>query len=303
LKRTNYKKEFIAMVSRAAGIPYLIRELFCRNKVTIVFYHNPEPNVFERHVKYYVKHYNIIPLNKLVDAIYARDWSGIPPKSVVITFDDGYKENYQLLSAIQKYNLPVTIFMCSGLINTNRHFWMVEAKTKVEILKRMNNKDRLAMLHRDFNFSPEREYATRHALNKEEIGRMRNAGVDFQSHTVSHPTLTICSDNECRQEIFDSKQQLETILEGATIHHFSYPNGDYTDREIRYLKTAGYRSARTVDCGWNGLNSDPYKLKAHFISDDASVSLAVCQTCGVIQYLYRLTLNSFNGKHPTITVD
>ena len=303
LKRKNYKKEFIALVSRAVGIPCLIREVFCRNKVTIIFYHNPKPNVFERHVKYYVKHYNIISLNKLVDAIYAEDWSGIPPKSLIITFDDGYKENYQLLNIIQKYNLPVTVFACSGLINTNRHLWTVEAKTKVEILKRMKNEDRLTMLHNDFNFHPEHEYATRHALNKEEIEQMKSAGVDFQSHTVFHSILTACLDDECRQEIFDSKQQLETILEGATIHHFSYPNGDYTDREIRYLKTAGYRSARTVDCGWNGLNSDPYKLKAYYISDTSSVTLATCETCGIIQYLYHLTLNSFDGKHRTIVRD
>ena len=298
MRQTNYKKEFVALVFRTIGIPCLIREIFCRHKTTIVFYHKPDANIFERHVKHYVKHYNIISLNKLVDAIYAKDWSNIPPKSLIITFDDGYKENYQLLSIIQKYNLPVTVFACSGLINTNRHLWTIDIKSKVEILKRMKNKDRLATLHNDFNFSPGREYPTRHALNKQEIDRMRSAGIDFQSHTGFHSILTTCSDSECRQEISDSKQQLESTLHGATVHHFSYPNGDYTDREIKYLKAAGYSSARTTDCGWNGVNSDPYKLKAHFISDDASVTLAACQTCGIIQYLYRLTLGLFDGKHP-----
>ena len=73
-------KEIIGFIFRFSGAPFLIRELFCRNKVTIVLYHDPKPKIFKRHIEYLSKYYNFISLNRLIDAIYNKNWSGHPAK-------------------------------------------------------------------------------------------------------------------------------------------------------------------------------------------------------------------------------
>ena len=42
---------------------------------------------------------------------------------------------------------------------------------------------------------------------------------------------------------------------GLKCSHFSYPNGDYTEREIEIVEAGGFRSARTTDLGWNTLET------------------------------------------------
>ena len=64
--------------------------------MVIISYHNPKPKIFKKHIEYLKKNYNFISLDKLVDAIHNKDWSAIPSKSLVITIDDGWKENYLL---------------------------------------------------------------------------------------------------------------------------------------------------------------------------------------------------------------
>ncbi len=90
-------REIVGFIFRFSGVPFLIREVFCKNKVIIIFYHDPKPEIFKKHIEYLSKHYNFISLSKLVNAIYSKDWSDIPLKSLVVTIDDRFKDNYKLL--------------------------------------------------------------------------------------------------------------------------------------------------------------------------------------------------------------
>jgi peptidoglycan/xylan/chitin deacetylase (PgdA/CDA1 family) len=139
------------------------------------------------------------------------------------------------------------------------------------------------------------------ALNQDEIAAMKDF-VDFQSHTRFHPVLTTCRDDECGDEIARSKKEVEKLT-AKECEHLSYPNGDYTEREIEIVKRAGYRSARTIDVGWNTINTDPYRLKITGIDDDASINMLAAQMTGVIPYLGYLLKGSFNGRHPTIRLN
>ena len=103
-------KEIIGLTVRFSGISFLIREVFFRNKVTVILYHNPMPEIFRKHIDYLSKHYNLISLDKLVSAICNKNWSNIPPKSLVITIDDGFKDNYNLIEIFKKYNEAISIF-------------------------------------------------------------------------------------------------------------------------------------------------------------------------------------------------
>jgi len=275
---------------------YVVREILCRNKTTIVVYHDPKLEIFERHIGYLSLRYNFISLIRLVNAIQNKDWSDIPQKSLIITIDDGHKNNYRLLDLIKKYNICPTIYLCSHIISTKRKFWWMTEFPDYRKLKKYDNKQRLQSLKDDVNYEPQKEYSTRQALNLEELREMSHF-VDFQSHSKFHPVLTTCTDNECKEEIVESREYLEKLL-NKKIKHFSYPNGDYSEREIEYLKNFGYKSARTLDIGWNDVNSDLYRLKTMGIEDNTSINILCGQISGLFGYLRYLKYGSFKGIHP-----
>ena len=279
-------KNIVATLICLLGIHILIREFLCRNRVAILMYHDAKPEVFAKHLDYLSRHWTVISLDTLVDAIYQKDFSRIPAKSVIITIDDGHAGNIELLDLFKQYRMRPTLFVCTQIINTYRHFWFKiegQSKTERERLKRLPNAERLAYLKRMIDFEPEKTYPDRQALNIKEMKEM-SENVDFQPHTQFHPILPHCTETECRQEILGSKTDLEALL-GSECSHFSYPNGDYTEREIEIVKTAGFRSARTTDIGWNTLKTAPYQLKTVPIADDAGLALFRAQLTTIPQRL------------------
>ena len=119
--------------------------------------------------------------------------------------------------------------------------------------------------------------------------------VDFQPHTQFHPILPRCTEGECKQEILESKADLEKFL-GVECSHFSYPNGDYTDREIKIVKAGGFRSARATDIGWNTPETMPYQLKAVPITDDAGLMLFRTELTTIPQRFSRWVNSLLRGK-------
>ena len=285
----------VATLICLSGIHILIRELLCRNRVAILMYHDPKPTVFAKHLDYLSRHWTLISLETLVSAIYQKDFSQISPKSVVITIDDGHAGNVALLPLFKQYRIRPTLFVCTQIINTHRHFWFKiagQSKAEKEKLKRLPNAERLAHLKQTTDFEPEKIYADRQALNIAEMKEMIE-NVDFQPHTQFHPILPHCTEAECRQEILGSKADLEKLL-GIECSHFSYPNGDYTEREIEIVKTAGFRAARTTVIGWNTLKTAPYRLKTVPIADDAGLTLFRAQLTTIPQRLNKW-VRSFLG--------
>ena len=279
-------KNMVATLICLSGIHILIREFLCRNRVAVLMYHDAKPTVFAKHIAYLSRHYAIISLETLVAAIHQKDFSQIPAKSVVITIDDGHAGNIELLPLFKQHRIRPTLFVCTQVINTHRHFWFKidgQSKAEREKLKRLPNAERLAYLKRTADFEPENVYPDRQALNITEMKEMVE-NVDFQPHTQFHPILPHCTETECRQEILGSKVDLEALL-GTECFHFSYPNGDYTKREIEILKSGGFRSARTTIIGWNTLQTAPYQLKTIPIADDAGITLFRAQLTTIPQRL------------------
>jgi peptidoglycan/xylan/chitin deacetylase (PgdA/CDA1 family) len=132
-------------------------------------------------------------------------------------------------------------------------------------------------------------------LGAADIDRMK-AAVDFASHTRFHPVLTTCIDPDCADEIESSKAETEGLIQGPCLD-FSYPNGDYGERELALVRRAGYRSGRTVDLGWNEARTDPFRLKVLGTSDVASVNRLAADLAGASGYLARLKDGSFTGRH------
>ena len=295
----NFLKNLMAIFVCLSGMPLLVREWICRNRVAILMYHDPKPTAFARHIAYLSRHYTVISLDILVSAIHRKDFSQIPSKSVVITIDDGHAGNYELLQIFKQYQVHPTLYVCTQIVNTHRHFWFRiegQSKKEKERLKRLSNAERLTRLKKTTDYEPEKTYPDRQALNIEEMKEMAES-VDFQPHTQFHPILPRCTEAECELEILGSKSDLESLL-GFECSHFSYPNGDYTEREIQIVKAGGFRSARTTEIGWNTLDTPSYQLRAVPITDTAGLMLFRAELTTIPQRLSRWVASLFrsNGK-------
>jgi peptidoglycan/xylan/chitin deacetylase (PgdA/CDA1 family) len=125
-------KNRLAFILYYTKLIYFIRELG-KNNAKILVYHSIsdcEDNfvkgtdmwtpitTFERHLKYIIKHYRVISLQQLVKALKRNQ---LLPRSVVITMDDGFSDNFHFAYPyLKKYNIEATIFLNTDCINNNK---------------------------------------------------------------------------------------------------------------------------------------------------------------------------------------
>lgn len=153
-----------------------------------------------------------------------------------ITFDDGYGNNFEnAFSLLKKYNLSALFFLVTDFI---------EGKFGSENLGGKNFKER--------------------PLTWNEVKIMDKAGMRFGSHSKTHRLLTSISEEEIKNELLDSKEQIEEVL-GHGIDSFAYPFGgrsSFNDRIKALLKEARYNHAYTNIMGSNASNpGDNFALR------------------------------------------
>ena len=292
--KTSYRrltKEIVARCLLWSGIVHAIRLLLWRDRVLILVYHDPKPEVMNSHLTWLRKIAEPISLSDL-----HRGSNGRP--RVVITIDDGHIGNSRLLEVFKAHGVRPTIFLCSCIVGTHRQFWWRHSNgvaEHVEHLKRLRNTERLSKLAA-FGFWQDAEIDPPAALSEQDVERMKPS-VEFQSHGRFHPILTCCDDKECEIEIAQSRHEIERLV-GRDCLHFAYPNGNYGEREIAILKSAGYQAARTLDVGWNDADTDPFRLKAVPVSDDSSCAWFAVQVSLIPTYFRYLRRGSFFGRSP-----
>ena len=99
------------------------------------------------------------------------------------------------------------------------------------------------------------------ALTWDEVRQLAAAGVEFGSHTRTHPILPNMEDRSlAEEEIAGSKARIEQELERPVIH-FCYPNGDYDDATVAAVARCGFQTAVTIRRGCNAPREDRYLLK------------------------------------------
>ncbi|MFL9902133.1 polysaccharide deacetylase family protein [Paraburkholderia fungorum] len=273
------------------GIDRAIRALLWRDRVAVLLYHDPKPEALDQHLSYLKTICDLVPLSEI-----GSPGSGRPRAAV--TLDDGNIGNAHLLPVFIKHKLRPTIFLCSRFVGRPaRHWWLHPGATQagIERLKKLTNEERLRELAKYGYAQSGEDNAT--GLTIEQLKAMQPF-VDFQAHTQYHPILTRCNDDDCKTEITGCKSELETLL-SRECEHFAYPNGNYGDREIKFVRAAGYKTARTCDLGWNDSRSDPYRLKTIVVDDDASELWFVAQLTGIPVFLrYLRHGGSLSGRSP-----
>lgn len=283
----------IGLIVYILGLPYLVRWFISKRNVTFILYHDPEAEIFRRHISYLTNVYNMISLQQYLDYCNGKI-EQLPDYSLVITFDDGHRKNFELLRTIRDFNLCPTFYVCSSIVGTSRKYWFMVNDIDVKKLKSWNHEQRIKFLEQN-GFTVDREYpGERAALTKDELVEMATV-CDIQSHTCFHPILSTCSSEVAQWELSHSRVELEELMQ-KPVYHFAYPNGDYTEREIQLLKNAGYRSARTTDVGWNDRKSDPFRLKITGVTDNAPLWLLKAELTGIPAYTYNLYKARFAAK-------
>jgi peptidoglycan/xylan/chitin deacetylase (PgdA/CDA1 family) len=139
-------------------------------------------------------------------------------RPMILTFDDGYLDNYQnLFPLLKKYNVKAVIFV---LTDSQYNHWDV---SKGEIKAELMSNDQLLELS--------------------------NSGlVEIASHGMTHQQLPALSDGDLKIELECSKRKIEEIIHNEVIS-FSYPWGIHGQREKQAVKDAGYLFGIATDDG------------------------------------------------------
>jgi peptidoglycan/xylan/chitin deacetylase (PgdA/CDA1 family) len=274
-------REPLCLLLRLSGLPLLIREVLQRRSVTILVYHRVDPVTADRHFTALRRSYTPISLQTYLDARRDNAPERLPTKAVVVTIDDGHESVYGLRTVLAKHQIPVTVFLCSGFVGTNRRFWFsapgLDPETRQQ-LKAVSDEARIATLQA-MGFDHCMEFGERESLNIDEVRELQ-AIIDFQSHSVSHPILPACSDVKAAEEIELSKKQLEEQL-GLTVNALAYPNGSYTAREMQIARAAGYECGLTMDPGFNDPATSLFALRRMTLRDDCGIHELIVRSCGL----------------------
>ena len=168
----------------------------------------------------------------------------VPPKSVLITFDDGYLDNWVYAHPVlERHGMTATLFIITGLIGDGPA--RPHAGTSSALPETPSHQ-----IAKECMFSGEPD---RVMLRWSEIQAMRSAGTfEFHSHTHTHTRWDLqCSttSEKCermQEELRLSRASLQNHL-GQVSDHFCWPQGYVDDDYLRLAREAGFRHLYTTD--------------------------------------------------------
>lgn len=259
---------------------------------------NVEPAIFARQMRYVAQHYNVVTLDEVIACIQGKH--PLPQRAVVITFDDGYRNNLHIAAPILKqYNLAAHFFVISDVVLGKTSFWVSGIQrllSQAEDIGRfahafeldvaphgtdyrqrvidafmavVNQRDAgpgsplIDEAYRFFGKDAAQDRQADYMLDQEDIIRLDRMGMRIGSHSVNHPILTRLALPQQRFQLEHSKHSLQDILQ-KPVGHIAFPNGpgviNCDESTADLARDAGYLSAST---SVRGVVRDT--TRAHFI--------------------------------------
>lgn len=232
-KPVSYKHPRILMYHMVS--PWLEKGKF--NKLRV------KPDEFEKQVRFLAKNgWHFATMSELTSQ------NELPYKSVCITFDDGFKDNYTNAHPIlEAYDAKATLFL---VCDRHDRDWSTSKKA-----------------HHNSG-----ELLRESKLTNNEVNSMLSSGVwELGAHTITHANLPKNSDEMALIEISKSKLDLENQFK-TQVDSFAYPFGIYEDREVLMVSRSGYKSAVTTIEGISLTSENPFELKRIKVSGKDSLS-------------------------------
>jgi peptidoglycan/xylan/chitin deacetylase (PgdA/CDA1 family) len=255
-------------------------------------------SVFERQMELIAREYSPVSLEEIL--LFLQGEKHLPKSAVAVTFDDGYRDNFEIADPIlRRYGIPGAFYLTTSLIGTReapwfcrlRHSFATTAKdewsdpVRGQRWRLLDPKSRNAALQAAFDvcssmggdvcraivrtIEHELDVAPL-ALEKDlmmtwdQARKLHDTGHLVGSHTMTHPNVAHLSDEEIvRKELLESKRRVEVELD-APVEHFSYPhpalNPQWTQRTTEITRETGYQTAVTTTAGTVRIGSNPLQL-------------------------------------------
>ena len=168
---------------------------------------------------------------------YYLDGVPLPAKALLITFDDGYRDNLEnAVPVLQRYGYPAVIFVPIGYLDGSQPLPHDEHLAARGVVNR--------------------------TLDWAQLAELESTGLRVESHGIGHRPLADLEVDEAAREVVLSKLRLEDRL-GRPVRSFAYVKGSeahYRPVHLSLLRQAGYDLAFTSISGANGPRTDPLQL-------------------------------------------
>lgn len=256
------------------------------------------PRWLDEQLAYLTRHYHPISLNALL-ACYEQG-RAVPPRSFVLTFDDGFRDNLiAALPILSRWGVTATVFVVTGCVNTGELPWsqrlgfIIQRTTRPEVTLTLpaasvgpgrfalitpearrsayaEVKDLLkpmSRVHRDeaiqiLSKDLEVDPPTDRMLSWADLRALMAAGWEIGAHTFSHPWLGRIPLDDAEEELVRCREDLRRHL-GVENPPFCFPAGSWSPEVLALVRRLGFRSAFRPDPRQriNTLaNSDPFRL-------------------------------------------
>lgn len=254
------------------------------------------PETFDRHLEWLESSFRVLPLHEIASRL--AEHLPLPHGACAITFDDGWRDNYQFaLPALEKRGLPATIFVVTDRVGTDGAFWPDEVcrrmkglsdseqrelalaigvsargdriAASLEHLKGMTEQAREPVIDRLRSATRDPCAGERELVDWNELDRLARAGIEIEAHGATHAILTGVSPKEAERELRSARDRLrERDLGHRGL--LAYPSGAHDERVRRLACGAGYRAAFTTEPGLANPADDPFALPRLGLHDDVS---------------------------------
>ena len=326
-----------------SGLLGLARWWMQRKGQTLIIlnYHRATGGDLRRHLLYLRRHYRMMHLEEALEELYSVHHEEGKQKRdrrtlLTLTFDDGYYDNYtHAFTLARELQVPITIFLIPGYIESGKPFWWLEGRrlaylTKVEKvtiegytyqLQKPMQRDKLAQAI-DTHLMLATSVAEREAflenvsealavssiknveedvrsLTWNEVREMEQSGwVSFGAHTMHHPILAYLTDpGEVEREVSDCQRKLELQL-GHPVRTFAYPVGKLEhigEESLRAVRNSEYSWAVTTVNGVSTKQSDPFLLQRQLGDVSRNWLVMAAEVSGIWKMFSPLWKNSIFG--------
>jgi len=236
--------------------------------ISAIAFHKPNRRLFLRCIAWLIENgYTFITADDVVEFLHRG--KPVPPGSVWLSFDDGWKELSEVLPLVRRHHIPITLFVPSGVLEGNGRFpWLCDVTHPSFSPRQALRRSALPPDSRD-------------AMTVEELMRIAAyPEVTIGAHSVSHPVMPECTDETVRFEVAECKHVLESWT-GKTVNCFAYPEGKFDGRERRFLIDSGYQMAVTTRSALLTRDADCYLAPRFITGDNVSFPQAICSMVGI----------------------